>query len=51
MSASVSATTTVDVLREHFGDGKPPDITRKVTACVACRKQKVSLEWNVNQMF
>lgn len=28
-------------LREAFGDRKPPDITRKITACVACRKQKV----------
>ena len=27
-------------LREHFGDRKPPDISRKITACVACRKQK-----------
>ena len=29
-------------LRESFGDRKPPDITRKITACVACRKLKVS---------
>lgn len=28
-------------LREAFGDRKPPDISRKITACVACRKQKV----------
>ncbi|KAF2718651.1 hypothetical protein K431DRAFT_340598 [Polychaeton citri CBS 116435] len=28
-------------LREQFGDRKPPDITRKITACVACRKQKI----------
>jgi hypothetical protein len=28
-------------LRESFGDRKLPDITRKITACVACRKQKV----------
>lgn len=28
-------------LRESFGDRKPPDITRKITACVACRKAKV----------
>ncbi|KAF3386749.1 Transcriptional activator of proteases prtT [Penicillium rolfsii] len=31
----------VIALRESFGDRKPPDITRKITACVACRKQKV----------
>lgn len=30
-----------EALRESFGDRKPPDITRKITACVACRKQKV----------
>lgn len=28
-------------LRDQFGDRKPPDITRKITACVACRKQKI----------
>lgn len=28
-------------LREAFGDRKPPDITRKITACVACRKLKI----------
>jgi hypothetical protein len=28
-------------LREHFGDRKLPDISRKITACVACRKQKI----------
>jgi hypothetical protein len=28
------------VLREQFGD-RPPEITRKITACVACRKQKI----------
>lgn len=31
----------VNALRDSFGDRKPPDITRKITACVACRKQKV----------
>jgi hypothetical protein len=30
-----------EILRESFGDRRPPDITRKITACVACRKQKV----------
>ncbi|KAF2671401.1 hypothetical protein BT63DRAFT_215969 [Microthyrium microscopicum] len=28
-------------LRESFGDRKLPEITRKITACVACRKQKI----------
>ncbi|CAK7201926.1 hypothetical protein SEUCBS139899_004642 [Sporothrix eucalyptigena] len=28
-------------LRAAFGDRKPPDISRKITACVACRKQKI----------
>ncbi|GAM36902.1 hypothetical protein TCE0_022f06363 [Talaromyces pinophilus] len=28
-------------LRDAFGDPKPPDISRKITACVACRKQKI----------
>ena len=32
-----------EALRESFGDPKPPDITRKITACVACRKQKVGI--------
>ena len=29
-----------NILRKHFGDRKLPDISRKITACVACRKQK-----------
>lgn len=29
-------------LRESFGDRKIPQISRKITACVACRKLKVS---------
>ncbi|KAF2102468.1 hypothetical protein NA57DRAFT_32488 [Rhizodiscina lignyota] len=33
-----------DALRESFGDRKPPDITRKITACVACRKQKIKCD-------
>lgn len=31
----------VRAFRESFGDRKIPDISRKITACVACRKQKV----------
>jgi hypothetical protein len=38
---SLSSPPAVIALRESFGDRKPPDITRKITACVACRKQKV----------
>lgn len=40
MSAA-SPSGHVAALREQFGDRKPPDITRKITACVACRKQKI----------
>ena len=35
MNGSNSA--PISALREQFGDQKPPDITRKITACVACR--------------
>ncbi|KAJ5175116.1 uncharacterized protein N7482_000993 [Penicillium canariense] len=38
---SLPSPPAVSALRESFGDSKPPDITRKITACVACRKQKV----------
>ena len=39
---SGSPSTQVAALREQFGDpNKIPDITRKITACVACRKQKI----------
>ncbi|KAL2811866.1 hypothetical protein BJX63DRAFT_443843, partial [Aspergillus granulosus] len=31
----------ITALRDTFGDRKPPDISRKITACVACRKQKI----------
>ncbi|KAF2667875.1 C6 transcription factor [Microthyrium microscopicum] len=41
MPSSPSAEASISALREHFGDGKPPEISRKVTACVACRKQKI----------
>lgn len=33
----------VRAFRDSFGDRKPPDISRKITACVACRKQKVAI--------
>lgn len=38
---SGSPSTPVAALRGQFGDRKPPDITRKITACTACRKQKI----------
>ncbi|CAK4030907.1 Transcriptional activator of proteases prtT [Lecanosticta acicola] len=41
MSGSPSDSAAVMALRDQFGDRKPPDITRKITACVACRKQKI----------
>ena len=40
LGGSLSA-SPASALREHFGD-RPPEITRKITACVACRKQKAS---------
>lgn len=30
-----------NMLREYFGNRDLPDISRKLTACVACRKQKI----------
>ncbi|KAL6251429.1 hypothetical protein RBB50_001638 [Rhinocladiella similis] len=33
--------SAAQALRESFGDRKPIDISRKITACVACRKQKI----------
>ncbi|KAK0509191.1 hypothetical protein JMJ35_008562 [Cladonia borealis] len=33
-------------LRESFGDRRPPDISRKITACVACRKLKIKCHMN-----
>ncbi|KAF2738344.1 hypothetical protein EJ04DRAFT_429245 [Polyplosphaeria fusca] len=34
----------VRALRDAFGDPKPPDISRKITACVSCRKQKIKCD-------
>lgn len=42
MSAANSNNRSVQTLRDAFGDPRPPDISRRITACVACRKQKVS---------
>ena len=47
MDASPSA--PVAALREQFGDRRPPDITRKITACVACRKQKIKCHMRDSQ--
>lgn len=41
MTDGVTPASSALALREAFGDRKPPDISRKITACVACRKLKV----------
>lgn len=46
MASDASASRPVTALRDQFGDPKPPDITRKITACVACRKQKIKCHMN-----
>ncbi|KAJ9610244.1 hypothetical protein H2200_005021 [Cladophialophora chaetospira] len=40
-SPVAAGSSAVQALRESFGDRKPIDISRKITACVACRKQKI----------
>ncbi|CAI6099405.1 hypothetical protein V2G26_004158 [Clonostachys chloroleuca] len=40
----MSSEEPVRALRDIFGDPKPPEITRKITACVACRKQKIKCQ-------
>ncbi|KAI1847509.1 hypothetical protein JX266_006361 [Neoarthrinium moseri] len=35
------ASSPVSELRDASGDSNPPDSNRKITACVACRKQKI----------
>jgi hypothetical protein len=37
----MSRPSAAAALRESFGDRRPPDISRKITACVSCRKLKV----------
>ncbi|KAJ5724690.1 transcriptional regulator family: Fungal Specific TF [Penicillium malachiteum] len=49
MDISLPSPPAVSALRESFGDRKPPDITRKITACVACRKQKVKCHMREGQ--
>ncbi|CAI7581006.1 unnamed protein product [Penicillium glandicola] len=50
MDIELTSPPAVSALRESFGDRKPPDITRKITACVACRKQKVKCHMREGQM-
>ncbi|KIW23677.1 uncharacterized protein PV07_11857 [Cladophialophora immunda] len=40
-SPTAPGSSAVQALRESFGDRKPIDISRKITACVSCRKQKI----------
>ncbi|KAF5009678.1 hypothetical protein FDECE_4124 [Fusarium decemcellulare] len=47
MSDTDGPASAIRALRNTFGDTKPPDISRKITACVACRKQKMLLESDV----
>ncbi|RLL96985.1 hypothetical protein CFD26_101531 [Aspergillus turcosus] len=49
MDLSLPSPPAVSALRDTFGDRKPPNITRKITACVACRKQKVVVHLNLNK--
>ncbi|KAJ5128899.1 hypothetical protein N7448_002609 [Penicillium atrosanguineum] len=49
MDTSLPSPPAVSALRESFGDRKPPDITRKITACVACRKQKIKCHMREGQ--
>lgn len=49
MNGSPSDSAAVMALRDQFGDRKPPDITRKITACVACRKQKIKCHMREGQ--
>ncbi|CAG8925449.1 unnamed protein product [Penicillium salamii] len=50
MDSELTSPPVVSALRESFGDRKPPDITRKITACVACRKQKVKCHMREGQV-
>ena len=38
---NMSRPSAAAALRESFGDRRLPDISRKITACVSCRKLKV----------
>ncbi|EXJ82824.1 hypothetical protein A1O3_06639 [Capronia epimyces CBS 606.96] len=39
-----SGSAAAQALRESFGDRRPIDISRKITACVACRRQKIKCQ-------
>ncbi|KAF2451763.1 hypothetical protein P171DRAFT_426228 [Karstenula rhodostoma CBS 690.94] len=41
MSTGTNQPHSIQALRDAFGDSRPPGISRKITACVACRKQKI----------
>ncbi|CZR68275.1 uncharacterized protein PAC_18174 [Phialocephala subalpina] len=34
----------LNAFREEYGDPRPPEISRKITACVSCRKHKVKCD-------
>jgi hypothetical protein len=40
-----TAPSAAAALRQSFGDRKLPDISRKITACVACRRLKVAANY------
>lgn len=44
MPRAKDISTAAAALRDSFGDRKIPDISRKITACVACRKLKIKCE-------
>ncbi|KFY40963.1 hypothetical protein V495_05149 [Pseudogymnoascus sp. VKM F-4514 (FW-929)] len=41
ISAPSPVAVGAETFRRIFGDSKPPDISRKISACAACRKQKI----------
>ena len=43
VALKMSRPSAAAALRESFGDRRPPDISRKITACVSCRKLKVPI--------
>ncbi|KAH8894009.1 hypothetical protein GQ53DRAFT_716521 [Thozetella sp. PMI_491] len=49
MAATERPVSPVRALRDSFGDPRPPDISRKITACVACRKQKIKCHMRDSQ--
>lgn len=49
----MSRPSAAAALRESFGDRRPPDISRKITACMSCWKLKVQRhgQWSVGPMY